>query len=131
MPFETETATATLPRPAERVAIVSLVLVFVCGILLGALAMSLIHPHLHGAQPGGDGMSMSVREWKAQLDLTDEQERQLRSVLDDFSRYYDNLLSDGNTRILQILNPEQRRKFELMMAEHKAGRSSGAALSGK
>jgi Spy/CpxP family protein refolding chaperone len=76
-------------------------------------------------------MSMSIREWKEQLSLTGEQERQLTSVLDDFSRYYDNLLADGNTRILQILNPEQRRKFERMMAEHKAGRDSGASRVGK
>ncbi len=106
---------SALPRPAERVAILSLSLVFICGILLGALAMSLIHPHLH---PNPTGMSTS--EWKQKLDLSDEQVSQLTSVLDDFSTYYDNLLADGNTRILQILKPEQKVKFERMMSEHKA-----------
>ena len=67
-------------------------------------------------------MSMSVQEWKDQLNLSEEQERQLTSVLADFSRYYHDLLADGNTRIVQILNPEQKKKFDLMMADHKANR---------
>jgi hypothetical protein len=113
-------AVTALPRPAERVAILSLVLVFLCGALAGALVMSYWgHDGLHGARPGKDGMSMSIREWKQELNLTEEQTRQLTSVLDDFSRYYDNLLSDGNSRILQILNEDQKKKYRQMMAEHK------------
>ena len=65
------------------------------------------------------GLSMSVAEWKRELDLTPEQTLQLTSILDDFARYYDNVLSDGNSRIMQILNPEQRRKFEQMLRDHK------------
>jgi len=62
---------------------------------------------------------MSVREWKEQLDLSDQQTVQLTSILDDFSHYYDNVLADGNSRIMQILNDEQRRKFEQMLRRHK------------
>jgi Spy/CpxP family protein refolding chaperone len=110
---------ATLPRPTEKIAILSLLLVFLCGGVVGAMTMSyFIHPGLHGARPAS-GMQMSIREWKEQLDLTDEQTRQLTSILDDFSHYYDNLLADGNTRIRQILNAEQVRKYEVMMREHK------------
>ena len=71
---------------------------------------------------GGSGQKfqMSVGEWKRKLDLSDDQAIQLTSILDDFSRYYDNLLADGNTRILQILNTDQKKKFEKMMLEHKA-----------
>jgi Spy/CpxP family protein refolding chaperone len=113
-------AATRLPRPAERVAILSLLLVFLCGAVLGAVVMSYwVHPGLHGSRPGGDGLSMSIREWKEELNLTDDQTRQLTSILDDFSLMYSNLLSDGNTRIVQILNPEQRKKFDRMMAEHK------------
>jgi hypothetical protein len=109
-----------LPRPAERVAIVSLLLVFLCGGVLGAVVMSYWgHPTLHGARPVADGMSMSILEWKKELNLTDEQTARLTSILDDFSIYYNNVLADGNSRILQILNPEQKRKYELMMAAHK------------
>lgn len=120
MPSAAVSDPAALPRPAERAAIVTLALVFVCGILLGALVMSLVHPYIHTNSTLTDGMSMSTAEWKSQLDLTEDQERQLTSVLADFSRYYGNLLADGNTRILQILNPDQKIKFQRMMAEHKA-----------
>lgn len=115
-------AVGKLPPPAERVAIISLLLVFLCGAVLGAVVMSyLIHPGLHGSRPANDGLTtMSVREWKEKLDLTNEQTRQLTSILDDFSRLYSHLLGDGNTRIVQILSPEQKRKYDRMMADHKA-----------
>jgi Spy/CpxP family protein refolding chaperone len=112
------TPMAALPRPAERTAIISLLLVFLCGAVLGALAMSYWSGH-HGTRASYDGMTMSIQEWKEKLDLTDEQTRQLTSILDDFSRYFSNLVSDGNTRIVQILNADQKLKYERMMAEHK------------
>jgi hypothetical protein len=113
-------ATAALPRPNERIAILSFVLVFLCGAVLGAVVMSFSgHASLHGTPPVATGLSMSVREWKEELNLTDQQTIQLTSILDDFSHYYDNVLADGNSRIIQILNPDQRRKFEQMLKEHK------------
>jgi len=117
-----DTATAPLPRPNEKIAIVSFVLVFLCGAVLGAVVMSFRgHTNLHGTPPlaAAPGTPFSVREWKEQLDLTDQQTIQLTSILDDVFRYYDNVLADGNTRIIQILNPEQRRKYEQMMREHR------------
>ena len=65
-------------------------------------------------------MSISLQEWK-QLDLTEEQTRQLMSILDDFSHFYDNLLADGNTRVLRILTPEQRRKFDQLRQRKQGG----------
>jgi uncharacterized membrane protein len=116
----TDTVTAALPRPAERIAILSLVLVFLCGAVVGAVVMSISgHAGLHGTLPVAAGFSMSVREWKEQLNLTDQQTVQLTSILDDFSHYYDNVLADGQTRIVQILNEEQRRRFEQMLRDHK------------
>jgi len=115
-----EAAAGALPRPNERIAILSFVLVFLCGAVLGAVVMSFSgHAELHGKAPAAAGLSMSVTEWKTRLDLTDQQTVQLTSILDDFSHYYDNVLADGNSRIMQILNPEQRRRFEQMLAAHK------------
>lgn len=62
---------------------------------------------------------MSVSEMKTRLNLTDEQTRQLTSVLDDFSHYYDNLLADGNSRITQILDPDQKKLFDQMLLQHR------------
>src|SRR5215469_3010523 len=113
-------ATATLPRPNERIAILSFLLVFLCGAVLGAVVMSISgHAKLHGTPPVATGLSMSVTEWKQELNLTDQQTVQLTSILDDFSHYYDNVLADGNSRIMQILNPDQRRRYEQMLAAHK------------
>jgi hypothetical protein len=113
-------AAAELPRPAEKIAIVSFVLVFLCGAVLGAVVMSFSgHASLHGSAPAAAGISMSVPELKQGLNLTDQQTEQLQSILDDFSHYYDNVLADGNSRIMQILNEDQRRKFERMVREHR------------
>lgn len=111
---------APLPSPAGKIAIISFVLVFLCGAVLGAVVMSFSgHASLHGAPPAAAGLSMSVPEWKQRLELTDQQTEQLQSILDDFSHYYDNVLADGNSRIMQILNDDQRRKFERMLREHR------------
>jgi hypothetical protein len=119
-----DTTSVALPAPAGRVAIVSFVLVFLCGAVFGAVIMSVsghagLHGPTRGAQSADSSFSMSVSDWKRQLDLSDEQTVQLTSILDDFSRYYDNVLADGNSRIMQILNPEQRRRFEQMLRDHK------------
>jgi hypothetical protein len=116
-------SSVALPRPAERVAILSLVLVFLCGVVLGALVMGygehtgLIHSHKHAIS--SRGFAISSEEMRKQLDLNNQQARQLDSILDDFGRYYDNLMADGQTRIRQILNDEQRRKFDRLVEERR------------
>jgi len=114
-------STVTLPRPAERVALFSLVLVFLCGAVAGAIVLSFAkNSGWHGAPPVSASLSsMSVTEMKKSLNLTDEQTRQLTSILDDFSVYYDNLLADGNSRILQILDPDQKKRFAQMLQNHR------------
>lgn len=113
-------STATLPRPAEKTAILSLLLVFLCGGLFGAVVMTYVRPRPHTAIAATTvGLTTSVSEWKKQLDLSDEQVRQLTSVLDDFGRYYDNLLADGNSRVLQVLTPEQRVRYEKLKQDHR------------
>ena len=120
MPVPAQTTTSALPRPAERVAIISLLLVFLCGAGAGAVAMSYWgHTVLHSPSPGGNGFKLSILELNSQLDLTEDQTRQLTSVLDDFAHYYDNLLADGNSRVMQILNPDQKVRYERMIREHK------------
>jgi Spy/CpxP family protein refolding chaperone len=106
-------SSVALPRPAERVAILSLVLVFLCGAVSGALVMGWSeHAGLIHSRNAQTRFEMQSQAWIRQLHLTQGQVREVDSVLDDFGRYYDNLMADGQTRIRQILNPEQRRKFD-------------------
>ncbi len=106
-------------RPSETRAVLSLALVFLCGCALGASVMTYWHHPTMLHTRAATTLNLSVREWDEELGLSPEQSRQLGSILDDFGRYYENLLSDGNTRILQILNPDQRRKFEALLKEHR------------
>ncbi len=113
-------SSVTIARPAERTAIFSLVLVFLCGSVAGALVMSLTkNVSLHGSQPPSSGLSMSITEMKSGLNLNEEQTRQLTSILDDFSHLYDNLLADGNSRILGILDEDQKKRFGQMIQQHR------------
>jgi Spy/CpxP family protein refolding chaperone len=60
-------------------------------------------------------MAMLQRE----LNLTAVQKDQVAAILDDYKRYYGNIQDQveevratGKSRILQVLDPEQRTKFE-------------------
>ena len=96
-----------------------LLLVFLCGAVAGAVAMNLgahtmLHPH-----PFWDNTSKTeyLKSVTKQLDLTPQQATQMASILDDFAKYYQTVLSDGKARIFNILNDEQKRKFEKMLKE--------------
>lgn len=100
-----------------------LTLVFLCGFAAGALAMHLgWHNHLH--QPAFDtptGRALYFEHLRKQLDLTPAQSELMQSILNDSWQYYRTVLSDSKYRIDQVLNEEQRRKFEriLQEAQHK------------
>ncbi len=117
-------STITLPRPAGRAAILSFLLVFMCGMVAGALVMSLArNTTIHQPPPASSGLSpMSVTEMKDGLNLSDDQTKQLTSILDDFSRYYDNVVADGYSRILEILKPDQKKLFYQMIQQHQQHR---------
>ena len=67
---------------------------------------------------------MVLQRFKAEMDLSGDQSEKLGMVLDDYRQYYqslqdqlDDLRSTGKTRILAILNPQQRDRFEKMMSD--------------
>src|SRR5215469_4819087 len=123
----TTAAPAALPPPTERVAIISLLLVFLCGAGLGAVAMSYWTQRqvVHTVRTGGAGMNMSVDELKQQLNLTDEQTRQMTSLLDDLSHYYDEVLSFGSAKIMNLLNDDQKARYKELIRKHKMLQSHG------
>lgn len=96
-----------------------MLLVFLCGAVAGAVAMNLgAHNALH-PRPFWDNSSKTeyLKQVTKQLDLTPAQALQMESILDDFAKYYQTVLSDGRARIFSILTDEQKVKFEKMLKE--------------
>jgi len=99
----------------------TLLLVFLAGALTGALTMRAgLHDRLHGAE-------LSYERLKAELDLDARQSEQIKSILDDFVKYNQDLQTQvedvratGKNRILAILNPDQKKRFERICAEVQA-----------
>jgi Spy/CpxP family protein refolding chaperone len=105
----------------KLVAAVSLSLVFLCGGVFGAVVMDLgVHnrqrpPAFETAQ----GQTMYFERLQKELDLTDAQSDQVKSILGDFWQYYRTVLSECRGRIDQILTQEQRVKFERLLQDQK------------
>src|SRR5438093_1565149 len=94
------------PRTA---CLATLSLVFLCGAVVGALAMNLgFHKPLHRAAFWNEtGKAIYLEKVKKELDLTPAQTEQMESILDDFAKYYRTVLSDGKSRIMAILDDNQ------------------------
>ena len=63
-------------------------------------------------------IQIGVHRLKAELNLTPDQERFVTKELDDYAKYYQNIEEEredvaehGKRRILEVLNPEQRKRF--------------------
>jgi uncharacterized membrane protein len=99
----------------------SLVLVFLCGAVAGALIMDFgVHnrqrpPAFETAQ----GQTLYFERLQKELNLTVPQSEQVKSILNDFWQYYRTVLSEGRTRIDQVLTPEQRQRFAQLLQEQK------------
>jgi len=135
----------------------TLLLVFVAGAATGALMMQLgLHEVLHrapvlrGAFPHAAAPAPAVvpahpaghdavlTRFQTELGLSGPQTEKLALVLDDYSQYYqslqdqlDDLRSTGKTRIMQILDAEQRVKFEKMMNDLAPQLTNGSGPAGK
>jgi hypothetical protein len=109
-------------RQPKAVCLATLALVFLAGGMVGAVAMNLGHKRLHAASSPiwtVSGKAMYLDRVKKDLDLSPEQSQQMESILDDFAQYYRTVLVDGKQRMFQILNADQRRKFEKMIEESR------------
>jgi len=99
--------------------VVTLALVFLCGAAAGAVAMNVGHSRLH--QPAFDtpaGKAAYFARVQKELDLTPQQAEQMRTVLNDMWQYYRIVMTDSKSRVDQLLNEDQRRKFDRLLAEH-------------
>ena len=105
--------------------------VFLCGAVVGALSMRAgLHNTLHRSATtywNNTGNQISSERLTRELNLTPQQAEQLRSILDDMVKYHqdlqqqiDDVRATGKNRILQLLNPEQRQRFERISKEQPA-----------
>jgi Spy/CpxP family protein refolding chaperone len=105
----------------------TLVLVFIAGAMAGAITMRAgLHDRMHGTASywRDDKSVFSYDKLKKELNLTQEQSDRLKTILDDFVKYHDDLQAQiedvratGRNRILQMLTPEQRQRFERLSTQ--------------
>ncbi len=104
--------------------IVLLLTVFMCGAAAGSLLTRLAWPRASVSAWKDGGKTFTLDMLKKDLDLTPEQAAQIETVIDEFVLYYQNLQgqmddfrADGKERIMRVLTPEQREKFNRKMSE--------------
>jgi Spy/CpxP family protein refolding chaperone len=112
-----------------------LLLVFLSGGLSGAITFRLARRASAPSRPSTTTTS-SAPSWnnkdgflgkcKKELNLTPDQAKKMSAVLDDYKMYYQNLQEQldevratGKGRILEILDPEQKQKFEKLLGDSK------------
>lgn len=110
--------------------LLTLSLIFLCGLTAGALAMRYgIHGMMHQPEPYWQegGKQLALERLTKELDLSPAQAKELETILDDFVMYVqtlqaqmDEVRADGKQRILRILNDAQRQKFEQMLEQVQA-----------
>ncbi|HTU32884.1 MAG TPA: hypothetical protein VMF66_03685 [Candidatus Acidoferrum sp.] len=109
-------------------------LVFLCGAVSGALVMQLfLHDHMHPPSTkfwkNNDALSYENLTRDPELKLSPQQCKALKTILDDYARYHEDLqaqLDDwratGKSQIMRILQPDQRTRFEKLI--HDAERNN-------
>ena len=118
---------ARAPWQSPRI-LYTLLFVFLSGAAAGALAMKFSSVPGRHAKAGPwwkeGAREISLQKFRNELDLTNDQAREMETVLDDFMMYYqtlqaqmDEVRASGKDRIVKILNAEQREKFGRMMSE--------------
>jgi S-adenosylmethionine hydrolase len=97
-----------------------LALIFVFGVAFGsALTNAYLHTKMHSEARGMEAVKpLDLEHLKVVLRLTPEQARVVTEVLDDYGKYYQNIEDErddvaeqGRRRILEVLKPDQQKKF--------------------
>ncbi len=66
------------------------------------------------------GKALYFEHLKKELNLTPAQAEQMQSILNDFWQYYRSVLSDSKQRVEQLLDEQQRIKFERLLQQQPA-----------
>ena len=108
-----------------------LILVFLTGSAAGAFGLRYLTRQSAVAKSPPSwkesGKEISLQRFKRDLDLNPDQAREVELILDDFMMYHqtlqaqmDEVRASGKERILRILNPDQRERFNRMMSDLQA-----------
>lgn len=107
--------------------IYTLLFVFLSGAVAGAITMRFgFTPERHRSGPSWKegGREISLQRFRTELNLDDQQAKQIEQVLDDFVMYYqslqdqmDDVRATGKNRILRVLHDDQKQRFEKMLAD--------------
>ena len=114
-------------------AIWGVVLVFVLGVLCGVLTTHLYNNYRLESIISGRAQTreeLIIKRLKRKLDLDEQQERQIRTIVHEthgeirvlrnrFRPQTEAIIENSQAKISMILTPEQRKKYEQMIAEHK------------
>lgn len=128
--------------PERKRAALFVVLIFLCGAVGGAVGVNLWQRMSVSAQPSQSVPSPqsgspshtrhAVESFTKRLNLTPEQTQQLTQILDETRSAYrrheleiESIRRQGNNRIRDILNAEQKARFDQMLtrAEEKRRRN--------
>jgi uncharacterized membrane protein len=110
--------------------LLTLSLVFCCGALAGAVIYKLVSQPVSAKQVAASWKDstkeQTLNHLKKELKLTPEQAAEIETALDDFSLYYqmlhaqmEEVMATSKSRIDQVLNEEQRKKFSRIMTDLK------------
>jgi len=110
--------------------VLTLTLVFCCGALAGAVIYKLTYQPVSAKQVAASWKDttkeQTLKNLKKELNLTPEQAAEIETALDDFSLYYqmlhaqmEEVMATSKSRIDQVLNEEQRKKFSRIMNDLK------------
>ncbi len=105
--------------------LLTLALVFLCGVTVGMLLHHWIHNSAEVPVAQHDSpRKVLLTRLRTELELTPAQTEQLETVLDDFFTYYytlqaqlDDVRASGKQRIERLLDDGQKKKFEKIMNE--------------
>ncbi|HYP29642.1 MAG TPA: periplasmic heavy metal sensor [Blastocatellia bacterium] len=114
----------------------AVVIIFAIGFLAGGLAMNIYHNTQAGPPRGGAGMRPGFDSVISRLDLTEEQESQVRSIFDDARSQLREIRKESEPRFLEVrkqtderlkgvLTPEQWEQFQQMKSEFREKRPNG------
>ena len=98
--------------------------VFLTGMVAGALTTKLADRYF--AEPDGlkQEKQVALQHLSEELDLTEEQARAVEAILDEFIMQQADLINtfnssrlSGHDRIIEVLNDDQRRRFQEVLTE--------------